>query len=56
MPDLTSRQAAIMAKLRAAIAEVGEACGESSPAHLDLREVANDLAWYFGNRATEARP
>lgn len=56
MPSLTSRQTAIMTKLRAVIAKIGEACGEASAAHLDAREVANDLEWYFANRvAKEAK-
>lgn len=51
--NLTSRQLALVTKLRGLIANIGEACGESSSIHLDAREFANDLEWYLENRVME---
>lgn len=42
-----------MIKLRAIIAEIGCLCGENSSCHLDIREFANELEWYFDNRVKE---
>lgn len=50
---MTSRQTALMTKLRSLIAEIGDVCGESSSIHLDAREFANDLEWYLENRVME---
>lgn len=49
----SSRQLLILNKLRDVIAQIGETLGESSAVHLDAREVANDLEWYFENRVPE---
>ncbi len=52
MPEtgLTSRQLALITKLRSIIAEIGERSGENSSVHLDARALANELEWYFMNR------
>lgn len=50
---MTPRQVALMTRLRSLIADVGEACGESSSIHLGAREFANELEWYLGNRVLD---
>ena len=51
--NMTTRQITFITKLVSCIEKVGEIAGENTGVHLDLRELKNELEWYFNNRTKE---